>query len=185
MQVGSRVRWPFLMLMTMILAVVLLGCARADEPNPDGGAAGADVGSVEGKLAPDFTLVTLSDQEVKLSDLKGKKVVLNFWASWCGPCREEMPDLLDMSRKYEGEIAVYGVNVTAVDSPAKAQQFVMEEKMTFPVLLDLEGEVQKAYRVVNIPTSFFLDEEGRIVKRWEGGIPRERMEEMFGELAGR
>ncbi|HEU4964272.1 MAG TPA: TlpA disulfide reductase family protein [Bacilli bacterium] len=192
MQPRSYTRpWSLLLTATLVLALVLLGCARPDEGNTDTETTTPQqakelppgTGSVAGQLAPDFTLTTLSNHDITLSQLRGKKVFLNFFASWCGPCKEELPDLLEMSRQYEGQIQVYGVNLTAIDTPQDANKMAMEYKLTYPIVLDMDGLVQKNYRVVNVPTSFAIDETGHILARWEGYMPRPKMEQLFKELA--
>lgn len=135
--------------------------------------------------APDFTLTDLEGQQVQLSSLKGKKVVLNFWASWCPPCKAEMPDLVEMSKKYQGQVEFYGVNLTTQDTAEKAKGFVEEYGIEFPTLLDERGEVGGRYGVVSIPTSFTIDEDGVVVQRTGGQLSRSAMEEMLQDLIGR
>lgn len=135
--------------------------------------------------APDFTLTDMAGNEVQLSSLKGKKVFLNFWASWCPPCKAEMPDLVKMSEKYKGDVEFYGVNLTPNDSVENAQKFVENYQIEFPTLMDVEGEVATQYGAFSIPTSFAIDENGVIVNRIEGQLSKTAMEEMFSKLAGR
>ncbi|MFD2170038.1 TlpA family protein disulfide reductase [Tumebacillus lipolyticus] len=136
-------------------------------------------------LAPDFTLTDLSGNEVQLSTLRGKKVFLNFWASWCPPCKAEMPDLVKMSEKYKGKIEFYGVNLTSNDSVENAQKFVEDYQIGYPTLMDHKGNVSTQYRTFSIPTSFTIDENGVVVHRIEGQLSEKAMEEMFSKLARR
>jgi peroxiredoxin len=125
-----------------------------------------------GQRAPDFTLKTLDGGMVTLSDLQGKPVLLNFWASWCPPCRAEMPDLV---RVYEvrkaDNLVVLAINLTYQDTIPDAQAFVKEFKMPFPVLLDATGSVARdQYGLRGLPMSFFVDRHGVIVRRQIGAM---------------
>jgi cytochrome c biogenesis protein CcmG, thiol:disulfide interchange protein DsbE len=116
---------------------------------------------VTGQAAPDFTVQTLDGEAVKLSDLKGQPVVLNFWASWCGPCRKEMPDLEAVYQKYkENGLQVIGVNVG--DSKVAVSNFQSQVQTTFPLWLDLKEEAQQSYKILPIPATFFVDRNGTI-----------------------
>ena len=114
-----------------------------------------------GKLAPDFELSNLDGQVVSLSDFRGKPVFLNFWATWCGPCRFEMPFIQKM---YEG-LSSEGLVVLAVnlqENPATVKEFVQTFGFTFPVLLATSREVPLAYNIRGIPSTFFIDKNGII-----------------------
>lgn len=116
-----------------------------------------------GSLAPDFSLRTLDGVTVTLSALKGQPVLINFWASWCLPCREEAPELQRFYEEYQDRgLVILGVNVTQQDTLADAQAYVSEFKITFPVPLDENGEALRAFRVPGLPTSFFIDQQGFI-----------------------
>ena len=105
------------------------------------------VGPIIGAKAPDFSLKGLDGKTYTLSDLKGAKPVLvNFWASWCPPCKAEAPDLVQLYKEYGDEMEIYAVNLTSADSVEGAQQFVDEYGFEFPVLLDDKGEVGKIYQ---------------------------------------
>ncbi len=124
----------------------------------------------EGFLAPDFTLESLSGDQISLSDMRGKVVVLNLWASWCPPCRAEMPALQRVYQEnQERGLEVLAVNMTAQDSLADVEAFVQEFNLTFPVLLDTGGEVGNAYLMRALPTTFFIDREGVIQRVIVGG----------------
>lgn len=111
-----------------------------------------------GAHAPEFTLESLGPQPVSLADLHGKVVLLNFWATWCGPCRLEMPLFQDRHEQWSDRLTIVGVNF---DEPKTAvQAFADELGLTFPLVLDPGGRVQNLYRVRGYPTSIFLDENG-------------------------
>ncbi|WP_332651698.1 TlpA family protein disulfide reductase [Lysinibacillus sp. 54212] len=130
-------------------------------------------GLQKGDLPPQFKLETIKEEPMALSDAKGKKVILNFWATWCGPCREEMPALQAYDAANE-DVVVVAVNLTDKDGDAeKISKFVSDFNLTFPVLLDQTGDVSKAYEVVNIPSTYFIDEKGIIQTKINGAIDEE------------
>ncbi|WP_241535816.1 peroxiredoxin family protein [Indiicoccus explosivorum] len=140
---------------------------------------GADL--EQGALAPDFSLETLSGDSVKLSDYRGQKVVLNFWASWCEPCKKEMPEMQNFYESLpEGaDVEILAVNLTDKDDGLdKIQEFVEEYEMTFPVPLDESGNVSETYGVLAIPTTFLIDEEGRLQTQIRGPVDEEMLREL-------
>lgn len=120
-----------------------------------------EVGVEKGKMAPDFELETLDGEKKKLSDLRGERVMVNFWATWCPPCRAEIPDL---QKFHENEdITILAVNLTETEQDMdKVEEFVDDFGMTFPILLDTETEVADTYKIQPIPSSFMVDSTGRI-----------------------
>jgi thiol-disulfide isomerase/thioredoxin len=109
--------------------------------------------------------------------MRGKVVVINFWASWCLPCRAEMPDLQEVSEKYLDEgLVVLGVNTTYVDNRADALAFIEEFKLNFPILFDESGEVgEDLYSVISLPTSYWIDRNGTIQVIHVGAMSRDQM----------
>lgn len=123
-----------------------------------------------GFLAPDFTLGSMAGKEFTLLDLRGSVVVINFWASWCPPCREEMPDLREVyQEERERGLEILAVNVTYQDNLSDAEEFVAEYGLPFPILLDTRGEVANLYLMRALPTTFFVDRSGVIRKVIVGG----------------
>ena len=111
--------------------------------------------------APDFSLPTQSGEKVTLSDLRGQVVLINFWASWCGPCRKEMPQLQALFARYEAlGFQMLGVNVE--EDSTEAAQFLSETPVTFPVLFDRENGVSKLYDVVAMPSTVLVDRAGNV-----------------------
>ena len=124
----------------------------------------------KGFSAPDFTLQTLDGEEVTLSEFNGQIVLINLWASWCGPCRAEMPALQNIHQKYKDQgVVILAVNVTYQDDIASAETFVNELGITFPILMDSNAEVAHLYQLRSLPTSFFVDKDGRITEVVIGG----------------
>lgn len=111
--------------------------------------------------APDFTLKSYTGANLKLSEYRGKVVLLNFWASWCGPCRQEMPLLEKMHNKYKGlGFTVMGVNVE--ENSAKAKGIVKKDKLTFPILFDTQSRASKLYQVSAMPSTVLIDRNGKM-----------------------
>ncbi len=123
----------------------------------------------EGFMAPEFTLETLHGETVTLSELRGTPVLINLWASWCGPCRAEMPAMQRIHEKYKDEFTILAVNATNQDNLNAAAAFVNEHGLTFPILLDHDGSVSTQYQLRSLPTSFFVNREGIIEEVVIGG----------------
>nr|MBO2505170.1 thiol-disulfide oxidoreductase [Bacilli bacterium] len=125
-----------------------------------------------GKPAPDFTLNTLDGNPLTLSDLKGKKVILNFWATWCPPCKDEMPHFQEYYEKYaeEDNVEIVAVNYTLNDKMASVENFVKSYDLTFPVLLMEEEDVRETYKVYTLPSTFFINSKGVIEKQVLGPL---------------
>jgi peroxiredoxin len=147
-----------------------------------------DNGTIEeglqiGNLAPDFELTTLDGKKVKLSDYRGKKVVLNFWATWCPPCKAEIPDLEKFYSDFKDrDIVILGVDLTQSEkSQESVSMFAGNYGITYPILLDKEGTANETYQVSAIPTSYIIDTKGVIVNKVVGPMDYETMK---GMLAG-
>lgn len=124
--------------------------------------------------APDFTLPQSNGGEVRLADLKGKVVLLNFWATWCAPCRKEMPDLERLWRKYrERGLMVLAISEDA-DADKRVARFATKHRLSYPVLLDRDAKVGRQYEVSALPVSYLIDRGGNVVaatvgmKDWSG-----------------
>ena len=117
----------------------------------------------KGFAAPDFELSTTEGERLLLSDLRGQAILLNFWATWCSPCRSEMPAMQQVYMDYEQNgFVILAVNNLRQDRRESVEAFILEEKLSFPVLLDNTGSVSTKYQVNSMPTSFFIDPEGII-----------------------
>jgi len=122
--------------------------------------------------APDFTVYDADGNEVKLSDYFGKPIILNFWASWCGPCKMEMPDFNVKSQELEGKVQFLMINMTdgARETVETASAFIEEQGYTFPVFFDTASEAAYTYGAYSLPTTFFIDAEGYAIAQATGAI---------------
>ena len=150
---------------------------QASEPVSDD-SAGSEEAEPEKVHAPDFTVYDLEGNEVHLSDFMGKPVILNFWASWCGPCKMEMPDFHEKYLELGDEIYFLMINMTdgsreTVDSASK---FIAGQEYTFPVFYDTESDASAAYGVYSLPTTFFIDAEGHAIAQATGAINMDTLE---------
>ncbi len=123
----------------------------------------------KGFLAPDFTLESTGGETITLSQLRGKPLIVNFWASWCPPCRAEMPAMQRFYEQGGSEFILLGINASTQDSLPKVYQLIDEMQLTFPILLDTQGAAVRAYQVFSLPTTFFIDREGVIREVVIGG----------------
>jgi peroxiredoxin len=164
-----------------VVLVVVVGAITwvAVASNDDDGSANPVVpaevrngGPQVGDAAPDFTLQTLDGKSVSLSDYRGKPVVLNFWASYCNPCRKEFPLFREQLADHRGDFVVFGVDTKDIESDAKA--FAREQKATWPIVFDDGNAVAKAYGVGPVPQTFFIRPDGTIAVRYYAEIPESR-----------
>ncbi|HSO57879.1 MAG TPA: redoxin domain-containing protein [Paenisporosarcina sp.] len=144
----------------------------------------AEEGLTKGDVAPDFTLTTLDGKEVKLSDLKGKKVVLNFWATWCPPCKAEMPHMQNYYEDFakDENVEILAVNLTSGDKEESVQDFVEDYGLTFSIPMDVEGKVGGTYQAITIPTSYMIDTKGRIQNKIVGPMDERMLTDFISNL---
>lgn len=175
---GTKGYWIGLML--FLFAALLVGCDRG-QPS----AAAADPPApIVGRLAPDFTLKTLDGQTVTLSELRGRPVLINFWASWCGPCRLEMPHLQAAYEQYQDKgFTVIAVDVKFDEGPEAVRAFIDELGLTFLVVKDETGAVEiDKYNVLGYPTSVFIDRDGVIQYVHRGPMTKDFIEDKLKDI---
>jgi peroxiredoxin len=188
---------------TMLIVVVVIGLVVADliflglpaqlmpgdgqavqqaaQPSASGFVAS---GVAVGQPAPDFTLNTLDGDQVSLTDFRGQPALINFWATWCSPCRLEMPGLVRAYETHKADgFVVLAINMTAQDMSADVNAFVEEFEMTFPVLLDESGEVADIlHQLRGLPTSIFVDRDGRVARVQIGVMTDAQIDAFVAEL---
>lgn len=133
------------------------------------------------RKAPDFTLTSLDKNEIKLSNYKGKVIILDFWATWCPPCKAEIPFFIELYKKYrEQGLAIIGVAIS--DEEYKVQAFAKNFKINYPVAMGNEKIVEDYGGIRGLPTTFIIDKEGNIREKFIGYMPKEVFEEAFLKL---
>ncbi|WP_075061328.1 TlpA disulfide reductase family protein [Ornatilinea apprima] len=158
---------PLVLLLFIGIGVLLTGLIVLDGEAVDENRPAAPV---KGAVAPAVSAITAKGESVSLEDLAGKPVVLNFWASWCPPCRAEMKAFQAVAEKYpDGEVMVIGLNATSQDDRQAALDFVEEQGVTFPIWFDMEGDSARNFRVRAMPTTFFIRANGEIADVMIGG----------------
>ncbi len=162
----------------VIAAMLFIGSNLSRKRQAEAARMGALVpGQYLGHQAPDFALTTLDGKSLKLSDLRGKAVVLNFWATWCSPCRMELPWLVDLQNKYRAQgLEIVGI---AEDDTAKDKvaQFVKEMNLNYAVALDDSTVAEKYGNVEDLPTTFYINRDGKIVQFAAGLLDRSEIED--------
>ncbi|MEK4199861.1 TlpA disulfide reductase family protein [Cytobacillus sp. FSL K6-0265] len=133
-----------------------------------------------GTKAPEFMLQTIEGENISLTDFRGKKVMLNFWATWCAPCKQEMRDFqLFYQNKKDANIEIIAVNI---DTKSNVGKYIERLGITFPVLLDENDHINEIYQVLVIPTTYFIDEEGVIRDKYYSAMPLSLIEEKLKQF---
>jgi cytochrome c biogenesis protein CcmG/thiol:disulfide interchange protein DsbE len=138
-----------------------------------------------GFKAPDFELIGMDKKTYSLSQLAGEKpVMINFWASWCGPCRYETPDIVELHEKYKDDVVFYGLNLTSTDKVESVEAFIKEFNVNYPILLDITGDVSSEYAIQAVPTTFFIDKNGMVVDKIIGAVSGKEIERRIQKIIG-
>ena len=166
----------FLIAVALCLALVAIGCEQEPpmeappKPKP--------------APAPKFHLEGLEGKSVKLSDYSGKPLIVNFWATWCAPCIEEMPELEKFYHLKRGEgLELLMINVK--ESKALVEKFIRQNNFTFKVALDEEGKATEEFQVFGLPCTYFIDKNGVILNRHMGRITKEILFAGYGDITGK
>lgn len=160
-------RWSLISALILVVSAAwMLFTTTLAHPTTNGSIPAPQVGF----QAPDFSLADDAGNTYKLSELAGRPVIVNFWASWCRPCRAEMPALQAAADQHRADgLAVLAVNATQQDNPAAARQFLDSLEIQLPLLLDDRGDVNRQYQVRALPTTFFISADGKIQELIVGG----------------
>lgn len=157
-----------IMTITLILGAAWTQISRV--PGAPSRQSGPPPNPKKGFLAPDFTLDLLDGGKMTLSELRGHPVMLNLWATWCLPCRSELPAIEKTYQRYKAAgLIVVGLNMTSQDSESVVRDFVQEFELTFPIVLDRDGSVSALYQLLGLPSTFFIDQNGIIHSVIVGG----------------
>ena len=159
----------------LVTAIVLLAVALLAQFNQTGASASRSGNTVQ------FTLNDFSGNAVRLSSFRGHPVLVNLWASWCPPCRAEMPTLIQFYKDHEAEGFVL-IAVNTGDSEGPAQQFISQMQIPFPVLYDPDGKAEHAFGTDGLPSSFLFDRNGTLLFSWTGQISRSILDSRVAPL---
>ncbi len=143
-----------------------------------------ETGLKQGELPPNFELTTITGETFNLSDHKGKKLIINFWTSWCPPCKEEMPHMENYYRKNKvsQNVEIIAVNMTTSDRVNAVEKFVNAYELTFPIPLDKDGSVMKAYEIIYLPETYILNSDGIIAHRIRGPVNEKLLNELMSDI---
>jgi len=177
-----------------IAALIVFTAKNGAPPKTGGSLAGSgseaiDTADLRGKPAPDFELLNLTGKKVKLSDYRGKPVLLNFWATWCGPCRIEMPWFANLQKQYgQKGLEIVGVALDDDSSPADIAKFAKEIGVNYTILVGKDSVGDAYGGVVGLPTTFYIDATGKIVEQTAGlpsgqGEIEDNIKKILGEHA--
>lgn len=179
----SRGIWAIIIGVVLVAGIgwiIFSASLMAKNSSGDAGALGP--APVAGHPAPDFELNTLDGNTIRLSDFQGKPVVVNFWATWCPPCRAEFPDFQDAAVDNADSLVIIGINNTSADQRDNISPFLEEFGITFPIVLDEKGDVVEAYRVLGLPTTVFINSDGIINEVFTGPLNKAYIESKITEL---
>ena len=175
----ARFTWTLYLIATLFLGSAWILYSREPVQIFDSSDS-AIVAPAVGFQAPDFTVPALNGETFSLAEHRGRPLVINFWATWCPPCRAEIPFFQAAARKYNGQLTVVGVDDG--EPAALVASFANEIGMTYPIPLDEDSAVSRAYRVNSLPTTFFIDGEGTIRNIHIGIINQAVLEERIAQL---
>jgi thiol-disulfide isomerase/thioredoxin len=154
----------------LLSLLILLSFSGCTEQPTDQVQTAVAPGAEVGRSAPDFTLTDMQGQQVTLSELKGKVVILNFWATWCPPCRQEMPSMEELYRTYKDQgLVILAVNVEENGAPL-VKRFLEATPYSFPILLGGSAAVQNNYLVYRLSETFIIDRNGNVVEKVTGAV---------------
>lgn len=177
----ERLEWIALIILTGLIGSGWIYLSR--EINREAGPTPVNTAPYAGNLAPDFTLQTIGGRSITLRDYTagdGTPVVLNFWATWCPPCRVEMPYFENVNNLYNGEVAILGLN--QAESAATMDEYARKNGLTYPLLVDEDMKVNNLYGVLNLPTTIFIDKNGVVREVLIGTISQAVLEDRIQEL---
>ncbi len=170
-------------LVISLVVVFLIGAALKDEIfkeelNPSM----VELANGSKQIAYDTKLMNFDKTTTTFKKYKGKVLIVNFWASWCGPCQDEVPDLKAFYSQKSDHVELLAINATAYDSYKNALKFIENYKLNFPIFLDGDGALQKSFEVINYPTTFIFDAEGVLKYTIKGQINQQKLNNLISEI---
>jgi peroxiredoxin len=182
-----RTAWFWITLIALVLILggswIIFSRFLVNTTTAGGEAIVLEPAPVAGYPAPNFELVSTEGKTVRLSDFRGQPVILNFWATWCGPCRAEFPEFQKAAVDNADRLVIIGINNTTSDQPDKIPAFLEEFGVTFPIVLDETGETIKTYKILGLPTTIFVDSNGVVNEVFTGPLNKAYIESKISELS--
>jgi len=174
----------FIILILLLIVAPVFGCNNSPPKSEitKNNLPATAISDTENDAAPGFTLYTLDGKAVKLSDYLGKVVILDFWATWCAPCRKGIPDLISIQNEYKDDLVVIGISLDQPSTQDELAPFIESYGINYPVVLG-NIKVSSAYgNIQAIPTSFIIDQEGNIINKHVGLVPKSTLAEEINSL---
>ena len=182
---GEKVKKVLFVFMILFMTTGIWGCQKTGESNDSLKQTGDSTSNVETQnaknLAPDFTLKLTDGKDIKLSDHKGKIVIIDFWATWCPPCRRGIPDLVEIQKKYQEDVLIIGISLDTETKP-DVVPFIKQYKINYPVAYGNMEVVAAFGNIQAIPTSFIVDQSGQIVDTHVGLVDKSAYINKINEL---
>ena len=177
--------WAALIALVLVLGGSWIALSRSlvNSRVSGGDAVVLEAAPIAGHPAPEFELVSVAGETVRLSDFQGQPVILNFWATWCGPCRAEFPEFQQAAVDNADRLVIIGINNTSADQADQIPGFLKEFGITFPIVLDEDGQTIKRYRILGLPTTIFIDSDGIINEVFTGPLNKAYIESKISELS--
>ncbi len=175
----TKFDWSVILILALLLSGAWIAWSRVTiaAPTPAGD---LEEAPLPGYRAPLFRLASVTGSQIELTEFAGRPVVLNFWATWCAPCRAEMPDLQRIDQRFRGRAAILGINQG--EPPDRVTRFSLELGIAYPLLLDQDQAINRLYRVRALPTTVFIDRHGVVSEVFTGIITEAVIEEKLGRL---
>ena len=168
-----------LILMVTLISLIVTGCSEKNEPvqNNENSNTNYEQSTKDAIIAPDFELETIDGGTIRLSEMRDKYVILNFWATWCGYCVIEMPDLQKLQEEHKDDLLVLAVNVG--ESKEDVQKFMEENNLNLTVVLDEKMNVANTYGIRSYPTTISVNKKGEAIRGYVGMLTYEQMEQIY------